>query len=79
MSKYFIVEENEMGRLMTTRLKLIALEHGGVDNWSYYSDSLNDFLKKQIAEKHLAPDCYWEFEDIVEKELASRPYIIYQP
>ena len=78
MSKYFIVEENEMRRLMTARLKLIALERGGVDNWSYYSDSLNDFLKKQIAEKHLAPDCYWEFEDIVDKELSHRPYTIYE-
>ena len=75
MSKYFIIEEKEMRRMLENHLKLIALERGGVDNWSYYSDSLNDFLNEQISRLHLAPDCYWEFADIVDKELINRPYI----
>lgn len=79
MSKYFIVEENEMRRLLERNLRLAALERGGVDNWSWYSDSLNDFLAKQVSALHLAPDCYWEFSDVVDKELSKRPYINYQP
>ena len=48
MNKY-IVEEKTLLKLVTAYYKLQALEAGGVDNWSYYGDSLYDFLKEVIS------------------------------
>lgn len=46
MEKYYKVSESELKRLITRDYILLALERGGVDNWDWYSDSLNDFLKE---------------------------------
>lgn len=43
--KNYIIDEERLKELLKAELKLMALENGGVDNWSWYSDSLNDFLK----------------------------------
>ena len=42
MNKYQI-EEKELLSLIRRDAKLSALEHGGVDNWEGYDESLNDY------------------------------------
>ena len=46
--KNYIINENRLRELLKAELKLMALEGGGVDNWSWYSDSLCDFLKEDF-------------------------------
>lgn len=62
MEKTYIVYENELKELIHDSLKLMALENGGVDNWEWYGDSLNDFLNSSGEE---------DFYRIAEKELSN--------
>lgn len=58
--KYYIVEENLLKELWIHDLKFAALENGGVDNWEWYGESINDFLKEQKAKN---------FEELAETEI----------
>ena len=62
MEKVYVVYENELKELIHDSLKLMALENGGVDNWEWYGDSLNDFLNSNGEE---------DFYKIAEKELSN--------
>lgn len=46
--KNYIIDEERLRELLKAELRLMALENGGVDNWSWYSDSLSDFLKEDL-------------------------------
>lgn len=48
MSKkaYYLVNENFLKDCIESKLKLSALECGGVDNWSYYGDALCEELDR---------------------------------
>ena len=59
--KYYIVEEDLLKSLWINDLKLAALENGGVDNWEWYGESMNYFLKEQKVRN---------FEELAEKEIA---------
>lgn len=48
---YIAVPAHEMVELITAQMRLMALEAGGVDNWSWYGDSLYNALKEM-------PGCY---------------------
>ena len=39
------ITESEYNTLLKASWKLQALEAGGVDNWSWYSESLEDYWK----------------------------------
>ena len=62
MEKIYIVYENELKELIHDSLKLMALENGGVDNWEWYDDSLNNFLNRSGEE---------DFYEMAEKELSN--------
>ena len=47
MSETVTITKEEYDRLIYRDLKLEALEAGGVDNWEWYDDSLEDFRKEQ--------------------------------
>lgn len=57
----YIIDKNMLHQLIKNSLILAALENGGVDNWEWYGDSLNDFLKQANAQ---------EFEELIVNELA---------
>ena len=44
MEKYYKVSEEELRELLDAYYRLTALENGGVDNWCWYSDSIDDFI-----------------------------------
>lgn len=56
--EYIAVPASDMIEFIACQMKLAALEAGGVDNWSWYGESIGDFLE------HL-PDEYgqkfWEW------------------
>ena len=58
--KYYIVEEHLLKELWINDLKLAALESGGVDNWEWYGESINDFLKGEKVE---------DFEELAKREI----------
>jgi len=45
MEKYYKISEEKLRDLLDAYYRLVALERGGVDNWSWYSDSMEDFIK----------------------------------
>lgn len=60
--------EDRLRELIYNESVLIALENGGVDNWEWYSESINDFVKTYIKEEKLEKDDI-DIHDIVEIEL----------
>ena len=63
--KKYIIDEQRLKELLKAELKLMALEGGGVDNWSWYCDSLNDFFKEDF--KSNLP-CYRIFFNLDEEK-----------
>ena len=53
-----LIEREKLISLISDRLKLQALENGGVDNWEWYSVSLTDFLDEENAN---------DFDEIAER------------
>ena len=45
MVKYCLVPKDELKELLYDSLTLQALECGGVDNWSGYEQSIEDFIE----------------------------------
>ena len=60
MDNRYVIEEKMLLKLITAYFKLNALEAGGVDNWSWYGDSLNNYLRKYMP-KDLDEDDYWDY------------------
>ena len=63
--EYCLVPKEELKELLAARDKLLALESGGVDNWSWYSDSLNDYLKEDWETNK---EVYMKFFNITESD-----------
>ena len=61
--EYCLVPKEELKELLAARNKLAALESGGVDNWSWYSDSLNDYLEEDWEANE---EAYMKFFNITE-------------
>lgn len=56
MVKYYLVPEEDLSDLMTDSLTLQALECGGVDNWSWHSASIADFINAAKADYNVPED-----------------------
>lgn len=61
--KYFAISESDLRFMLKNSFKCIALENGGVDNWSYYYDAICDY----IAQDPIATD----IEDMVEHDMGT--------
>ena len=73
MKKYRCVPEGELLRILEAANKYWALNNGGVDNWSWYCDSLYNYLENWIAESGVDPSGDWDFESIAEKDAYKYP------
>lgn len=69
--KNYLVSEKELKALLTDSMALTALETAGVDNWSYYWESFQDFVEKWKEENCVVSNekDWWTIEDIAEAEL----------
>ena len=48
--KQYKVPENVLRQLIAAKAELEALESGGVDNWSWYSESKYEYLEEYFSE-----------------------------
>lgn len=65
MEKTYQVSESELIELIHDSMKLCALENGGVDNWTWYSDSIQDFEKangSELYELNILPQMIGEIK-----------------
>lgn len=53
---YCLVPKDELKDLLYDSLKLQALECGGVDNWSWYGESIGDFINAAKADYNVPED-----------------------
>ena len=53
---YCLVPKNELASLLYDSLKLQALESGGVDNWSWYYESISDFVNEAKTDYNVPED-----------------------
>lgn len=68
--KYYEIDEQDLKSLLYQAHKLTALECGGVDNWSWYGESISEFceeVKKEIPALKDEPKVY--IEDITNETL----------
>ena len=62
----YILTSTQLRRLIEADEKLAALEAGGVDNWSWYGDSLSDFLNEYG---------YEDFDEVVDRIISNYPQL----
>ena len=61
------IEQSKLLNLIARSEELRALENGGVDNWSYYSESRAEYLEQKRKKYNLDEDSY--FEEVAEARL----------
>ena len=47
MDEWYKISKEELVELLYNNFKLMALESGGVENWDWYSESINDFEERE--------------------------------
>lgn len=72
MEKYYKISEGDLKYFIRCRAKLEALEAGGVDNWSWYGDSIHDYLIDMAKEYKIdTEEDFIDFDDIANREIQS--------
>ena len=70
MSKrYVLISEEELKELFVTQIKYNALVQGGVDNWDWYSESIQNFAEDLNKEGLLGESADEVFDTYAEKEI----------
>lgn len=69
MKTYYLVSEKIFKYMLENALKFCALESGGVDNWEWYSASLDDFLEDWALRNKVEDKENCSFEDIIKSDL----------
>lgn len=70
--KHYIISERELLRLYRKEEELNALEVGGVDNWSWYSESLNSNLEDAKKDFNIPEDDEtFDYEILAQKILET--------
>ena len=69
--RYRLILEAELVELLESQNRLVALESGGVDNWSWYGDSLHDYLTIWAEDSGRDSELHWTFEDIAIDEITN--------
>jgi hypothetical protein len=62
-----LISKEQLVEYIQGYLRYIALENGGVDNWSWFGASLGDFLDNHGAD---------DFSELVEEELRKYEVVI---
>ena len=68
--KYYKVDEQTLIDLILDSHYLAALSHGGVDDWTWYSESIQDYIDKY-------PDTIQEWVDTCSKVEPGEEIFIY--
>ena len=68
-TKFYKISEKELLEFIANSNRLLALEQGGVDNWSWYGMSFDEFVKQAKEDN---PELYKDveyIEDLTEIDL----------
>ena len=62
---YYKISKETLLNLLTARLELDQLEYSGVDNWSWYGEGYQEFMKEEasdyISEEEIPEDIDAEY------------------
>ena len=82
MVKNIILTETGFKNIYRGYLKYLALQSGGVDNWEWYGDSLNAFLRDSYFENHPNHTIEdfneqdYDFDTVIEEDLDKGEFIV---
>lgn len=71
MMRYYLINEKRLKELLIAEMKLIELERDGVDNWEWYGEGRENYLKELATGYELEYNEELEYEDIAEKDLEN--------
>lgn len=63
---YYKISEKDLLSLLRSRVELTLLHWGGVDNWSWYGEGWDTFLREWA--KELNPEEDFEDEEYIEQD-----------
>lgn len=66
---YCLVPKDELKDLLYDSLKLQALEVSGVDNWSWYGESVRDFIDAAKADYNVPEDDDFDISDMADVDV----------
>jgi len=69
--RYYLINEKRLKELLVAEMKLIELERDGVDNWEWYGEGRENYLKELATGYELEYNEELEYEDIAEKDLEN--------
>lgn len=50
MSKYYKISKDDLYELLKAANRYWALDYGGVDNWEWYGDSVQDYIRAYLED-----------------------------
>lgn len=76
VKKYYCLSEEQLKSLIKASNDLAALESGGVDNWSYYGDALDEYYTEYTKQLGFSTDNkeIEELADIIAEEELKTEY-----
>lgn len=66
---YCLVPKDELKDLLYDSLKLQALEVSGVDNWTWYGDSIRDFIDAAKVDYNVPKDDDFDIGDMADVDV----------
>lgn len=66
MEKYYMISEIELRELLADSLKLCALDLSGVDNWEWYGENFQRFIKDVLDSYEIDDDTIQDFSNLAE-------------
>ena len=69
-----LVEKEVLRNLIEENLELTALECGGVDNWSWYSEAIRSFIKMELDNDEILKEHFTAkgmIDDVTIRDLAD--------
>lgn len=66
---YCLVPKDELKDLLYDSLKLQALEVSGVDNWTWYGDSIRDFIDAAKVDYNVPDDDDFDISDMADVDV----------
>ena len=69
MEKRYILSGTQLEELLARSAYLSALNSGGVDNWSWYYESIGDFINSWAKDNNKNPKEEWSIDDIAYENL----------
>lgn len=66
MEKYYMVSESELKELFADSMKLCALDCAGVDNWEWYGENFQRFIKDALDGYEINDNTIHDFSSLAE-------------